>query len=593
MDDVINILNKSYITRQTKKKILHIIEQNNISINDFPEELKSKIYNIINDDKQNNDDKQKYKKNIEPRNSRKRRTPDSDFDRSQEPVSKKQKTETENILKFLIEKDINHRKNNNIFTKFVFSKPYHSKTRPSKIEKDLVIIDDDDEYDEKLDEKQPIPENKHIKEDEYNPEDEEYNPEEDEEFEEFKSDIIGIFGQNKIRHKQGLDLSCIEREDEKEIIKNLYEKIQNINNVKMPLKIKVLTSHLPIKTKAMVIKKLEMFERSMDSNDGKKFDQWIESLLKIPFNKFSELPISNKSTNSEIGIFLDNFYNNLDNAIYGQKKVKQTLTETVAKWIINPSTKGHAIAIVGPPGVGKTSIVRNGLAKGLNRPFCSLSLAGMHDESYLSGFAMTYEGSQEGRISKMLMNSDCMNPIIFMDELDKVDVNRNGMGVMNKLMEITDFSQNHEFEDLYFQDVKLDLSKCIFVFSLNYLENVDPILKDRLEIIRVDGFKPKEKVKIALDYLIPSELKQFGFSKDDIIFDKKIIRYIIMQIEDEEGVRKLKEAINKICRKINMLRFTKENTEFNNIFELPITITQKIVDKILTRPDKPFLNMYI
>ena len=217
----------------------------------------------------------------------------------------------------------------------------------------------------------------------------------------------------------------------------------------------------------------------------------------------------------------------------------------------------------------------------------------MHDESYLTGFALTYEGSQEGRMAKMLKNSECMNPIIFMDELDKIDTVRHGLSVMNKLIEITDFSQNHEFEDLYYQDVKLDLSQCIFVFSLNHLENVDPILRDRLEIIHVKGFNTKEKVKIALEYLIPSALKQFGFKKDDIVFSDKIVKYINLQVDDEKGVRKLKEAIVKICRKINMLRFTKENTDFKKTYEIPITITEQIVDKILTKPDKPFLHMYI
>jgi len=216
----------------------------------------------------------------------------------------------------------------------------------------------------------------------------------------------------------------------------------------------------------------------------------------------------------------------------------------------------------------------------------------MHDEAYLTGFAMTYEGSQEGRISKMLKNSGVMNPIIFMDELDKIDTIRHGLSFMNKLIELTDFSQNHEFEDLYFSDVKLDLSKCIFVFSLNHIENVDPILRDRLEIIYVDGFDTKEKVKIALQYLVTGELKQLGFSENDIIFDEKIIRYMILQIDEEKGVRGLKNAINKVCRKLNILRFTKENTDFKKTLELPITVTEKIVNKILTKPDRPWLSLY-
>ena len=146
----------------------------------------------------------------------------------------------------------------------------------------------------------------------------------------------------------------------------------------------------------------------------------------------------------------------------------------------------------------------------------------------------------------------------------------------------------------YFQDVKLDLSKCIFVFSLNRLENVDPILLDRLEIIHVKGFKTSEKVKIALNYLIPAEMKELAFKKDNIKFDEKIIRHIISRYleNNEEGVRGLKKAITQICRTLNILQYTKENTKFKNTIQLPITVTTDIVDKILTTPDKPHLSMY-
>lgn len=572
MSEVDEILSKKILTRSMRKKILNFIEKHSMSIEDFDPKFRPRIAEIL----------MGPEPKLETKKSKKRKKPEEDFNNDDAPPSKKQKLEMKNLLKELIKKDIEMRKEKNFIDVIFYKKPSS---------KNDVVILDEDEDDEDNDE-----EDGEIHEEDCDCEkcDENYDPEEvDDEEEQFRKDFLTIIGQSINKNKE-LNLECIETEEEKKQIKELYEQIKNMNNVKMPLKIKVLTSELPIKVKAMIVKKLEDMSKHMDSGgDGRKFNDWVESVLKIPFNKYCSMPISNKAPKNEVGDFLNNFYNNLDKAIYGQKKVKQALTETIAKWISNPNVKGHALAVVGPPGIGKTSLIREGLAKGLNRPFCSMSLSGMHDEAYLTGFAMTYEGSQEGRIAKMLINSNCMNPIIYMDELDKVDTNRHGMSMMNKLIEITDFSQNHEFEDLYFQDVKLDLSKCIFVFSLNHLENVDPILRDRLEVIHVKGFDTKEKVKIAMEYLIPAEIKQIGLEQDQIIFDEKIIRYIIVQLDDEEGVRGLKKAINKICRTLNLLQFTNKNTEFNKTYELPVKVTEDIVNKILTRPDKPFLSMYM
>lgn len=552
MDEVNNILNSPYYTRNIKQKLENFMEKYDMTIEDFPKKLQSRVRQLLFPEKLK-------------LSGYKRKKPEEDFDNNTSPPTKKIKQTDTELLKIMIQQDIKNRKEQSKQFDLII---------PTNISfptfKDVIIIDDD--YDSE--------------------EDEDYNPEKEvREDLETKKQILEIFGKG-LKKKESLDLSCIESEEEKLKLQEIYESIKNLNNVKTPLKIKVLQSHLPLEVKATIIKKLEMLDNSFDTGDSKKFYDWIESILKIPFNIYCPMPISNESSKTEIGSFLDNFYGKLDKAIYGQNKVKQVLTETIAKWITHPTTKGHALAIVGPPGVGKTSLIREGLAKGLNRPFCSLSLAGMHDEAYLTGFAMTYEGSQEGRISKMLKKSKCMNPIIFMDELDKVDTIRHGLSIMNKLIEITDFSQNHEFEDLYYQDVKLDISKAIFVFSLNHLENVDPILRDRLEIIHVDGFETPEKIKIAQDYLIPNVLDQLGFQKDDIIFSEKILRYIMVQLDNEKGVRKLKEAINKICRKINMLRFTNKNTGFKNTYELPLSITEDIVDKIIIKPDKPFLHMY-
>ena len=388
--------------------------------------------------------------------------------------------------------------------------------------------------------------------------------------------------------------------EEKEKVKSMETQIKEINDKSVPEKVKILLSDIPLETKAIIIKKLELLQTLENSgSEYKKLREWLDNILKIPFGKYCKFSLSKQNDYTEIGNKLYDIKNTLDKAIYGQEQVKEALVELVAKWVSNPPSKGHALAVVGSPGTGKTTLFREGLAKALDRPFASFSLSGMSDESYLSGFAHTYEGSDYGRICRMLTETGCMNPIIFMDELDKIDTTRHGSSVVNKIMEIIDFSQNHEYEDMYFGNIKIDLSRVLFVFSLNHIDMIDPILRDRLEVIKVKGFEPKEKVKILKDYIIPKELKEIGLNEKDIIFPDNIISFIIRKIRKEEGVREGKRAIQIIIRKINLLQYVnnikrdKKFSYYSKNVTLPITITEKLVNKLLIEEEPPaFLNLY-
>ena len=388
--------------------------------------------------------------------------------------------------------------------------------------------------------------------------------------------------------------------EEKERVKSIETQIKEINDKSIPEKVKILLSDIPLETKAIIIKKLELLQTLENSgSEYKKLREWLDNVLKIPFGKYCKFNLSKQNNYTEIGNKLYDIKSSLDKAIYGQEQVKEALVELVAKWVSNPPSKGHALAIVGPPGCGKTTLFREGLAKALDRPFASFSLSGMSDESYLSGFAHTYEGSDYGRICRMLTETGCMNPIIFMDELDKIDTTRHGSSVVNKIMEIIDFSQNHEYEDMYFGNIKIDLSRVLFVFSLNHIDMIDPILKDRLEVIKVKGFEAKEKVKILKDYIIPKELKEIGLNEKDIIFPDNIISFIVRKIRTEEGVREAKRAIQIIIRKINLLQYVnnikrdKKFSYYSKNVTLPITITEKLVNKLLIEEEPPsFLNLY-
>jgi len=366
--------------------------------------------------------------------------------------------------------------------------------------------------------------------------------------------------------------------EEKEKLKVEFKKIQDYAKTLLPDDLKVLKLDLPIAVKFEIFEKLESLNSSMGSQEDNKTRDWVNQVMKLPFGKYCDKPKI-----EDLGGFLSDFKTNLDKAIFGQNKVKETLMEITTKWLMTDSDKGHCIAIEGPPGVGKTSLIRDGLSKALKRPFCSFSLAGISDENYLSGFSFTYEGATCGRFSRMLMETGCMNPIIFLDELDKVDIKKS-LSVFNKLIEITDFSQNHEIEDYYFGgNIKLDLSKCIFIFSLNNINNVDPILKDRLEVIRVEGFNNKDKLQIAKSYLVPKELKNYNF---DIQFTDDNLRYVIDKLSDEKGVRNLKRVIEIIMRKINVLRYhNQEKLSYYmkdfKIIDNKLVMNNKMIDKLL------------
>ena len=394
--------------------------------------------------------------------------------------------------------------------------------------------------------------------------------------------------------KKYIDKS-VTNENERKKLYEEFKKIQDYGKTLLPDDLKVLQMNIPVEVKYEVFEKLESLDRnSMSGHDDNKTRDWINQVLKIPFGKFCEKP---KIDN--LDLFLSNFKNNLDNAIYGQTKVKESLIEIITKWLLSSSKKGHCIAIEGPAGVGKTSIIRDGLSKALNRPFCSFSLAGASDENYLSGFSFTYEGATCGRFAKMVMESGVMNPIIFLDELDKVDTHKS-LSVFNKLIEVTDFSQNHEIEDYYFgNNIKFDLSQCIFIFSLNDIRNVDPILRDRLEVIKVGGFDKNDKLKIAKDYLIPRELKNYDVK---INFSDDNIKYIISKISNEKGVRNLKRSIEILMRKINVLRYfnNKQISYYMKDFKIidgTLNMNNRFIDKLLKddfkKIDPMILKMYM
>ena len=437
----------------------------------------------------------------------------------------------------------------------------------------------------------------------YNDEEEEDEEEDDDEveYDEYDEQFLDVSldggGGEDLNLEYFHNLSVVEK---KSYIKDI-ESLNKISDANIPLKFKVLKSHMPITTKAYALSLIDKAENETDSSEIHKMTKWIEGLILIPFNIF--IPMLNKDRNVESlenplkfnREYISNVHKCLNKAIYGHVDAKFHIIQLVARWLKNPDSTGNVLAIQGPMGNGKTTLVKEGISKALDRPFAFISLGGASDSSYLNGHSLTYEGSVWGRIVDILIKSKCMNPVIYFDELDKVSDTTKGEEIIHLLTHITDFSQNERFQDNYFSGIDIDLSKILFIFSFNDEGKVDRILKDRMHVINTKGFKVKEKIKISNEYLLPKLYESFKFTAKDIIFPENILEHIVNQYTSkEEGVRNLQRCLENIISKINMYSMynivENKETEFElpfkiKDFKLPYTVTLETVNTLIKSKD--------
>lgn len=379
-------------------------------------------------------------------------------------------------------------------------------------------------------------------------------------------------------------------DDKKEEILKIENEIQSRNHTLTPLRFQLLTSNIDTDIKAIAIRKIEnMSQMDPGSGDYYKTKNWVEGLMEIPFGKYKELPVNIKNnTSDEITEYLLNANRILNKAVFGHKKAKCQILQIVSQWISNPQSKGSVFSIVGPMGNGKTTLVKEGISKMINRPFEFISLGGATDSCYLDGHSYTYEGSIPGKIVDILKRAKCMNPVIYFDELDKVSDTPKGEEIINLLIHLTDFSQNDHFNDKYYSNIPIDLSKALFIFSLNDLNKVNPILRDRMFMIQTSKLTAEEKLTISKDYLIDGIFNDMGVDKNELLFDDEIIKYIVKNYSQEQGVRNLKRAFQTIIGKLNIIRITKQGSLENldlpfqlDNFELPMKITEEVVKKLV------------
>ena len=389
---------------------------------------------------------------------------------------------------------------------------------------------------------------------------------------------------NKILKLNNISIETKIKETQKKKIVKIYnkclKKLDYYNNIKnILIKNKVLNeNHINlIKTKLNEIEnQLGIKYNNEDENENEDkniFYIYVCNKLLDIFNSW------NNFKNNKIK-YIDNVEKTLDDCVYGHDDVKTQIKRLIGQWM-NGKMTGNCIGLVGPPGIGKTTICKKGIAKclvdenGNTRPFSFLALGGSANGSMLVGHNYTYLGSNWGKIVDILIETQCMNPIIYIDELDKISKTEHGKEIAGILTHLTDPAQNTEFQDKYFSGIPFDLSKALFIFSYNDSSKLDGILKDRIQEIVVKPLNKREKLIISQKYVLPEICKTVGFLDKEIIFNKKDIINLIDKYTYEAGVRKLNEIYFDIIREVNLMRIMDKD------ISIPFTVTDEFIKKIL------------
>ena len=376
------------------------------------------------------------------------------------------------------------------------------------------------------------------------------------------------------------------------------EEVNKICKLEKPYRLSLLESEIPAQFKASAIKKINML-RNMEPGSGEfyKIKNWVDTFMKIPFNKYNNMAVHRSDGIDKCSNFLETAKTNLDTAVFGMEDAKMQIMQFVGQWMSNPSATGTALAIKGPMGTGKTTLVKEGISKILGREFAFIALGGATDSSFLEGHSYTYEGAVWGQIVEILIRCQSMNPVIYFDELDKVSDTPRGEEIIGILTHLTDTSQNSQFHDKYFAEIDFDLSRCLFIFSYNDESKVNPILRDRMYRIQVQGYNKKQKQTISSLHLMPKIRHQVAFDEGDIIIPDETIDYIVEEYTNkEEGVRNLKRCLEIIHTKLNLYRLMKPETDLFGKsstlkVEFPFTVTKETVGQLIKKEHNPMTEI--
>ena len=374
-------------------------------------------------------------------------------------------------------------------------------------------------------------------------------------------------------------------------------KVPGTGNTQQGLMFKILTMNLPTEVQSIVLNKYNSLQHQDPSgSEYFKHRNWLEKLTSMPLGIYKELPVKIDDGQEKCGAFMERARRCLDDAIYGQDEAKLQILQFIGTKIANPNGRGLSLLLSGPPGIGKTSLIKNGISKALDWPFQFISLGGDSDASTYTGHQLVYEGSHCGKIVNSLVAAKSMSMVLMFDELDKISTTAKGEEVQNLLVHLTDPVQNGEFEDKYLSGIPIDLSRVMFSFSANDLNKIDKVLLDRMIVVQLQGYSAKDKVAIAENYLVPVALKEVGLA-EKVGISKEVLQFVLENYANEEaGVRELKRCIEQIAQKVNMLRMfnTKELPFHIKDFTLPFVLKREHVELFLKKKtvDASKLAMY-
>ena len=334
-------------------------------------------------------------------------------------------------------------------------------------------------------------------------------------------------------------------------LKNIQEELGNAgDDDSEQLRARAAKKRWNDEAKQQFEKELKKLERlNPQSPDYSVQYTYLDQLLSLPWEHYSKDNFNLKRVE-----------NKLNKDHYGLDKVKDRILEHLAVLKLRGDLKAPIICLYGPPGVGKTSLGRS-VADALNRKYARISLGGLHDEAEIRGHRRTYIGAMPGRIIEAIKKCGTSNPVIVLDEIDKVGQDYKG-DPSSALLEVLDPEQNNHFHDNYI-DVDYDLSKVLFIATANNLATISQPLLDRMEIIEINGYITEEKVEIAKRHLLPKQLEENGFSAGEVKIDNKTLNYIIENYTRESGVRELEKKIAQILRKIARLKASEQEFDKN------------------------------
>ncbi|MEV5534464.1 endopeptidase La [Streptomyces prunicolor] len=336
---------------------------------------------------------------------------------------------------------------------------------------------------------------------------------------------------------------------------------------------RVEAADLPEKVREAALKEVEKLERSSDqSPEGSWIRTWLDTVLELPWNERTQDEYDIQGAKAI-----------LDAEHAGLNDVKERITEYLAVrkrraerglGVVGGRRGGAVLALVGPPGVGKTSLGES-VAHAMGRKFVRVALGGVRDEAEIRGHRRTYVGALPGRIVRAIKEAGSMNPVVLLDEIDKVGSDYRGDPAA-ALLEVLDPAQNHTFRDHYLE-VELDLSDVVFLATANVLEAIPEALLDRMELVRLDGYTEDEKVVIARDHLLPRQLERAGLKDDEVVIDESALRKLAGEYTREAGVRTLERSVARLLRKIAAQHELGQR-------ELPFTVTDADLRALIGRP---------